>query len=187
MEWRDIKGFEGYYQVSDTGIVKSLARVITRSNGRINTIKESIINPSACKSKYLKASLSINGKNSKPFVHRLVLEAFSPNPDPVKLNHINHIDENKHNNNLNNLEWISQEDNIRRGQGVHYTITSPDGTVYNVHGLSKFCREHNLDVPRLSRIATGKLSPLSGEARGWNCQYLNGTRSVGEYKTPKKL
>ncbi len=187
MEWRPISGFEGYYEVSDTGLVKSLERRVQSSNGRVNKISEKIIKSSVNNRGYTRVSLNLNGRGFQKTIHRLVLEAFRPNPDPLIFNHINHIDENKQNNNLSNLEWMEQKDNVLIGQGVHYVATGPDGTSYEFQGLAKFCREHGLDQRKMSRIATGNLSPLSGEAGGWNFQYANGIRTVGAHKRPKKV
>lgn len=116
--WRDINGYEGLYQVSNLGRVKSLERFIkTRKNkngmnGYIHK-QESIRIPTKDYKGYLRLSLCKEGK-LKPFrVHRLVAEAFIPNPN--NLPQVNHKDENKENNCITNLEWCTNEYNHNYG------------------------------------------------------------------------
>lgn len=108
-EWRDIKHYEGYYQVSNLGNVRSLRREVRCGKGtRIleSQIKRPVINGSG----YLQVNLSKNGISSFPYVHKLVAEAFIGNPD----NHteVNHIDHNKLNCRSENLEWCTRQENM---------------------------------------------------------------------------
>lgn len=116
--WRDVKGYEGLYQVSNLGRVKSLERFIkTRKNkngmnGYIHK-QESIRIPTKDYKGYLRLNLCKEGKQ-KPFkVHRLVAQAFIPNPN--NLPQVNHKDENKENNCITNLEWCTNEYNHNYG------------------------------------------------------------------------
>ena len=104
--WKDIKDYEGLYQVSDLGRVKSLPR-----NGTIK--KSRILSKCYDKNGYQIVSLSKNGIHKTFKVHRLVAETFIPNID--NLSQINHKDENKQNNNVNNLEWCDVTYNINYG------------------------------------------------------------------------
>ena len=110
-EWRDIKGFEGYYQISNMGRVKSVERTVWDSRGYYKTISEKILKPYAGGDGYLQLNLSKDGKVEKPLVHRLVATAFLENSEGYK--EINHKDENKQNNCVDNLEWCSRSYNNR--------------------------------------------------------------------------
>lgn len=96
-EWRDIKGYEGLYQVSNKGNVRHV---------KFNRL----LKPSKS-GQYSIAILSKGGKKVGKSVHRLVAEAFIPNPNNLPV--INHIDQDKHNNTVENLEWCTQSYNIR--------------------------------------------------------------------------
>jgi len=112
--WRDIKGYEGLYQVSNIGRVKSLGRTVTRKNGSKLSIRERIMKPSTNHSGYLLVNLYNSRGKMKSFkVHRLVCEAFHKNPENKPC--VNHIDENKTNNIASNLEWCTVSENNSHG------------------------------------------------------------------------
>lgn len=108
-EWRDIKDYEGLYQVSNLGRVKSLPRLRHNQYNNIEIIMKQKKTPNG----YLQVSLSIDGVQTLKNVHRLVAEAFIPNPH--NLPQINHKDENKANNIFTNLEWCSSKYNMNYG------------------------------------------------------------------------
>lgn len=103
--WKDIPGYEGEYQVSNTGKVRSLN--YQRTKGKV--VKLKLCN----KDGYMAIGLYKNGKRTKYPVHRLVALAFIPNPNNYPI--INHKDENKTNNTVWNLEWCTQKYNINYG------------------------------------------------------------------------
>ena len=103
--WKDIKDYEGLYMVSNWGRVKS-----------IKFGKERILKPVTNSSGYLSVKLCKDGKVKAFTVHRLVAEAFLPNPDNLPC--VNHKDENKQNNNVSNLEWCNCKYNINYGTGI---------------------------------------------------------------------
>ena len=116
-EWRDIKGYEKLYQVSNLGRVKSLPK-FHRTSKFYSSIgymsKEKILKPLKQSCNYLQVDLcDINGKRRKKYIHKLVAEAFIPNPNNYK--YVNHKDEKKTNNKIDNLEWCSFDYNLNYG------------------------------------------------------------------------
>ena len=101
--WKDIKGYEGLYQVSNLGRVKSLDRIVHCKNGTIKFCKGMILH--TFKNNYLFVRLSKDSTYKTKYIHKLVAQAFIPNPDDLP--EINHKDENKLNNDINNLEWCT--------------------------------------------------------------------------------
>lgn len=100
--WKDIKGYEGLYEVSNLGRIKSLKR-------------NKIITPKLIHSYF--SVILYNKKNYRNFrIHRLVAQAFIPNPNNYP--QVNHIDGNKLNNNLENLEWCTQSHNMKEAYRI---------------------------------------------------------------------
>jgi hypothetical protein len=104
-EWKDITGFEGFYQISNFGRVKSLG-------GKCGSAmrKPSIRSTSLTKDGYEKVRLLWGGKDKTVRIHRLVAEAFIPNPEGKET--VNHIDGNKRNNHVSNLEWADRSEQL---------------------------------------------------------------------------
>lgn len=111
--WRDIKGYEGLYQISSLGRVKSLSRCYWHGNRWYNQ-KEKILRTNVGTKGYLSVMLYDAQHNSKRvMVHILVANAFIYNP--YNLPQINHIDEDKTNNKAENLEWCTPKYNNNYG------------------------------------------------------------------------
>lgn len=110
--WRPVLGYEGLYEVSNWGRIKSIPRKGTYAR---------ILKPVPNKYGYLQVNLCKNGKLKTFKVHRLVVEAFLEIPEGLKQYigtvylQVNHKDENKHNNNVENLEWCSAKYNSNFG------------------------------------------------------------------------
>jgi len=104
--WKDIPRYEGYYQISNLGRVKSLERKLPFGTSyRIK--KESIMIPKF--ERYYFVNLAIGQKQKTFRIHRLISESFIPNPNNYPI--INHIDGNKANNDISNLEWCTYKHN----------------------------------------------------------------------------
>ena len=122
-EWRDIKGYEGLYQVSNLGRVRSLDRYVQTKKGNKSFHKGKILIGTDTGHGYMKVSLLYNGRRKSVFVHRLVAEAFIPNPkNKPEVNHINCI---KNDNRVVNLEWVTSSENK-----IHYNNTE-NGVIKN--------------------------------------------------------
>lgn len=116
--WKDIKEYEGLYQVSNLGKVKSLKR-------------NKIITPKLIHSYF--SVILYNKKNYKNFrIHRLVAQAFIPNPNNYP--QVNHIDGNKLNNSVNNLEWCTQSHNMKEAYRIG--LEKPKKMTINQYDLS---------------------------------------------------
>lgn len=107
--WKDIKGYEGFYRVSNFGRIKSVKRLIKRSDGTTQKVREHILRSNQSGAGYYQVVLSKNNQSKYPLVHRLVAEAFLNNPE--NKTQVNHKDGNKSNNNADNLEWVSCSEN----------------------------------------------------------------------------
>lgn len=112
--WKDVKNYEGLYQVSNLGNVKVLDRIVNSAIKNNTKVKrKGRMLKQYIKQGYPQVTLTLNNKRKYCNVHRLVAEAFIPNPN--NLPQINHIDENKLNNNVDNLEWCTAKYNCNYG------------------------------------------------------------------------
>lgn len=111
--WKDIKGYEGFYQVSNLGNVRSVDRVVKHPRYGERKEKGRLLKPRKVSKngRYLTVLLCKNGKQVNHRVHRLVAEAFIPNE--YNKREVNHIDGNRENNRADNLEWVTREENMR--------------------------------------------------------------------------
>ena len=124
--WKDIKGYEGLYQVSNLGRVKSLGRIIIRTDGKKKNIKERILKPRLNSNGYLCVGFSNNAKVKPQYVHRLVAQTFIPIPEhlkdiPIEKLEVGHLKtmpnglEDKTANEVWNLAWMSKSENSKYG------------------------------------------------------------------------
>jgi hypothetical protein len=107
--WKDIEGYEGIYQVSNKGKVKSMPRIPRRFE-RPDMAKGRILKQQFVSAGYLKVALCKAGTEKTAQVHKLVANAFLMKPDGAEV--VNHIDFDKTNNSVDNLEWCTQKYNI---------------------------------------------------------------------------
>ena len=108
--WRNIKGYEGLYEVSNLGRVKRVEREITRKDGIKTNVKECIIK--SHEDDYEKVVLHKDNKKDFLLVHRLVADAFLENENNYK--YVTHLDGNNMNNELSNLEWSDKKQHYRK-------------------------------------------------------------------------
>jgi len=136
--WKDIKNYEGYYQVSNFTRVKSLERLV--KNGKSERlVKEKVLKPSL-RNGYLAVSLSKEGELKTFKLSRLVAKAFIPNPDNKPT--VNHIDGVKTNDIVSNLEWNTHSENIQHA----FDTGLKEGRKGSKHGRAKLTNEIVLTI-----------------------------------------
>lgn len=119
--WKSIKGYEGYYEISDKGRVKSLTRKVMFGE-RVKFTKETILKEINNGRDYMYVTLSCNNKKTKKYIHRLVAGEFLPNEfNKPEVNHKNGI---KKDNNISNLEWVTSSENQKHAFETGLTVIS---------------------------------------------------------------
>lgn len=163
-EWRDVSQYEGFYQVSNLGRVKSLSREVKNNNGSFST-KETILNPSKTSKGYLRVNLSKRSSRKIFLVHVLVAKAFIPLLDD-KLQ-VNHKDGDKTNNVVSNLEWVTNSENIQHSYDTGLNLKSKKvlcidtGEIFN--SISEAGRAIGLKRPTpIYLVCTGKRDRTKG-------------------------
>lgn len=111
MEWFDIKGYEGFYQVNRNGDIKSVEKDVKTKHGSFLHRKERLLKPTINDKGYMKVYLSKYGISENLYVHRIVAETFIENSD--NLPQVNHINGDKTDNRVENLEWVSAKENVQ--------------------------------------------------------------------------
>lgn len=145
--WKPVVGYEGLFEVSSTGRVRSLTREVLYKDGRVREHKGQLLSPWVDHHGYYRVSLKLHQVVKHKHVHRLVAEAFVHNSNISLFDTVDHINANKLDNSVENLQWLSRSANI--------TKKAADGTAPVVRGHAKLTFE------------------LAAEIRG---HYLNGKR-----------
>lgn len=169
-EWKDVKGYEGLYQVSNLGRVKSLARYKKNNLGSKSLIGEKILKQSKNNRGYCRIHLCKDAHKKAFSVHRLVADAFVPNPK--NFTDVNHKDENKENNRADNLEWCDYEYNINYGthnkrisltKGCVVQAFDKNGQlVMEFHSMCEAERKTGIPQQNISRCVNGKCKTAGG-------------------------
>jgi len=134
-EWRPVKGYEGRYEVSSVGRVKSLARIAVAPNASgYRNIPERILSLTPAGKGHRAVNLALEGVITRTLVHRMVAEAFIPNPDGLPF--VRHLNDVPNDNRVENLAWGTPSDNgydaVRNGKNKNATKTHcPKGHEYN--------------------------------------------------------
>lgn len=161
--WKDIVGYEGLYQISNLGRVKSL--------NYKHTGKERILKDRKTNKGYLRAVLYKEGKQKQFLVHRLVAEAFVPNPENKPC--IDHIDTNPLNNVCTNLRWVTQKENCNNSLSKeHYSKTKKGKK------RKPFSEEHKKHI---SEAMSGENNPNYGKHHSEETKVKMSEAKQGKY------
>ena len=178
-KWISVKGFEGLYEVSNLGRIKSLTKIVWNGKGYY-TKKESFIKPSVNKGGYLHTRLCKNGKLSSFTVHRLVAESFVSNDEGKP--QVNHIDGDKENNAICNLEWCTNYENYKHAvenglkdmkkvsiesvkksrRGVSQIDISSGLVIFEFKSIMDAQRAAGVPNSHIVRVCKGKLNTAGG-------------------------
>lgn len=168
-EWRDIKGYEGLYQVSNLGRVRSLGFTFIGKGGHLYSRPGKILKAKNDRG-YLSLTLCKDKKHTSALVHRLVAEAFINNPN--NLPQVNHKDENPSNNKVDNLEWCDAKYNINYGnrnlknsiiQGKRVLQFDLNGEIVKEYLSSQLAaRENNYSRGTIWLVCTGRRKQAYG-------------------------
>ncbi|MBU8715430.1 HNH endonuclease [Brevibacillus parabrevis] len=117
--WQDVRGFEGHYQVSSLGRIRSLTRVVQKRAGGHFTVRGRLKKTYVNNSGYECVDLDKEGRTHKTTVHRLVASHFCTKPDDAT--EVHHIDGDRLNNRANNLQWVTRQENVQETiqRGTH--------------------------------------------------------------------
>lgn len=158
--WKEIEGYEGFYEVSNLGNVRSLDRMVFNPKSGMTLRKGVSLKYSKNHKGYKYVGLTRDGKRSGlKFIHRLVAKAFIDNPENKP--QVNHIDGNKVNNCANNLEWMTDGENQKHAKDNFLKC------VNDKHKDSVLTNEHVLFLPRLFEIGMnqGMIAKIYGVDR----------------------
>lgn len=183
--WKDIIGYEGQYQISNTGKVKRLERLTTDSLNRKKLVKEKIFLQKPANNGYTRISFGMK----REYTHRLVAIHFIPNPDNKP--EVNHIDGNKENNHVSNLEWVTKLENCRHAsetglinktsekRNKQAAINGKNGAYKQMKKVLQFDKNGNFIAEYESIKIAGEKNNIPYQNIGENC---NGKRkSAGGY------
>lgn len=157
--WKPVKGYEGFYEVSNFGRVKSLEREVPNYPSGVRYNSEQFIKPAFDRKGYIRIRLTINAKTKSFRAHRLVAEAFIPNPN--NLAQVNHKDENKQNNYVDNLEWMSLIDNIQYS-AKRVIQTTLSGEFVKEWQSTMDCHRNGFQFSAVCRCCAGKKPQYKG-------------------------
>lgn len=166
--WKDVVGYEGLYQVSNFGRVKSYAHIV-KCRGGYRTQPSKLLS-NCYDHNYYHVTLFKKGKRKIMLVHRLVATAFIPNTDNNK-KQVNHIDGNKLNNNVYNLEWVTCQENCLHAfrTGLNHSNGGNSAKPILAFDLSgNFITEYEStnDAARKLHLSTGNIwSVLAGKRK----------------------
>jgi hypothetical protein len=158
-EWRDVIGYESLYAISSYGRLVSKENVIPNGKGFRKTPPQIKV-PSAKKTGYLETILYKNKIPKSVTIHRLVAQAFIPNPEAKPM--IDHIDRNRHNNHVSNLRWCSLQENMNNPNTIEHCQRIFTNDSRNKHLSPIVCMNGNTVIQQYSSIKEAIADGFSG-------------------------
>lgn len=173
--WKDIKGFEGYYQINQYGDVRGVERLVNHYLGGKRRLKSRIVKQSIGTIGYPVVQLWRDNKKGTLYIHRLTAENFIPNPENKE--EVNHKDGNKANNSLENLEWVSRKENMNHayenGLIKESTNANKNGKIQGEKNYQAKLTESDIFFIRKNSIKNGGLHTYRELAKKFNVSNAN--------------
>lgn len=167
--WKPVVGYESYYEVSNLGRIRSFDRAKNNRWGSTTIIKGKILSPTLLDTGYHRVILYGAGGYQRKFVHRLVAEAFIPNPNNLPC--VNHKDEVKTNNRVENLEWCTYKYNIEYSNILEKSNEKLRTPIYQIKegviidfflSQGEAARSTHLCQSNINKCLKGKLNQTGG-------------------------
>ena len=172
IEWREIDGYKGLYEVSNTGLIRGLDRQVSIANGNKRIAKGQILKTRTNKKGYIDVCLNKNDTKKSYQVHRLVAQAFIPNEGNMP--QVNHINGCKSCNEVSNLEWTDAKGNTQHA--IQMGLRSQDGC------------NHWLAVPIIDIVTGQYFCTIKAFCDHYGINYVTGKRALkGQQSFPKHL
>ena len=158
--WLPIKNYEGLYEVSNWGRVRSLDHYVKQWQGGVILVKGRILRYIKVSSGYLQVVLYKDGVRNACLVHRLIAQAFISNPDGLPI--INHKDENKENNRVENLEWCDEKYNSTYSFGKTVYMYTLDDKLCGLWPSTNECGRHGFNQGVVASCCRGERRTCKG-------------------------
>lgn len=174
--WKDIKGYEGLYQCSNNGNIRSLDRYVYEHIGKKQFRKGQIIIPRLNKNGYLQFALNKESKRKMVYVHVIIASTFLDNPNSFVT--VNHKDGNKLNNCVENLEWCSYSDNnLHSYRALHRKAADEGSTpkpVYIIDTINKSLQYFKsiTDTSAFIKLSHTQINRYIHSNRKWKGRYI---------------
>lgn len=174
--WKDIKNYEGLYQCSNFGQIRSLDRYVKEHNGKSQFRKGQIIKPRKNKNGYLQLALNKDSNRKMKYVHIIIAETFIENKENLKT--VNHKDGNKLNNCVDNLEWVSYSENnkhsykeLKRSKATEGATPKP---VYIIDTQDKILKCYNsiTDTSKEIGLSHTQINRYIHSNKKWKGRYI---------------
>jgi len=199
MTWKPVEGYEGLYEVSERGEVRSCARHIKTNILHVESrlIEGRILKQNTKRNGYKTVDLCKEGKVKTALVHRIVAKAFCPNPNGYRF--VNHIDSNRANNDSCNLEWVSSSENRMHGM-AYGNVTFPAKPIMCIENGMIFDRPHlaaewikanhpdriNGSIRVAAQNIRGACKGLKHTAYGFTWKYHEGSTTIPKGSRAKR-